>query len=88
MALLHQFYVTLQLSSTPHSYYKKNLEVYECVYVLDQYQVDPETPLRYMTESSSFSLLSWLSDPNSAIIALKPPPEPSTAILGTLACQH
>lgn len=54
---------------------------------LKVYQVDPETPHRYMMQSSRPSLSSWTNDPIKPSIALSPPPEPKSAMLGTSSCK-
>lgn len=48
------------------------------------YQVDPDTPHRYVTASKRFCFFSSTKVPSMAIMARRPPPDPRTTILGTL----
>jgi len=52
------------------------------------YQVDPESPARYSTQSNRSSWNRATSDPSKATIALSLPPEPNTAILGRWSCKE
>lgn len=47
------------------------------------YQVDPDTPHRYMTASKKFCFFSSTKVPSRATMARRPPPDPRTTILGT-----
>lgn len=63
--------------------------IYEAVHLLSHqstgtYQVDPDTPHRYMTASKIFWFFSSTKVPSRAIIARRPPPDPRTTMLGTL----
>lgn len=52
------------------------------------YQVDPETPARYVTASNRPSSFISLSTPRQAMWARSPPPEPRTAITGAWALKE
>ena len=49
----------------------------------NSYQVDPESPAVYITQSSKPMSLRAQKTPLSDTIARNPPPDPTTAILGT-----
>lgn len=50
---------------------------------MSSYQVDPESPATYVTQSRTPDSYKAFITPENPTIALKPPPEPSTAITGT-----
>lgn len=50
---------------------------------MSSYQVDPERPAIYVTQSRTPDSYKAFITPENPTIALKPPPEPSTAITGT-----
>lgn len=49
----------------------------------NSYQVDPESPAVYITQSSKPMSLRAQNTPLSDTMARNPPPDPTTAILGT-----
>lgn len=50
---------------------------------MPSYQVDPDRPAIYVTQSRTPDSYKAFITPENPTIALKPPPEPSTAIAGT-----
>lgn len=50
---------------------------------MSSYQVDPERPATYVTQSRTPDSFKAFITPENPTIALKPPPDPRTAITGT-----